>query len=165
MDGKVDHKAKQEHIEHFRHNEKFLDVVITASPNSFFDWKITVCFYSALHLVRAFLVTKGVEHVDSHHTTLNCLDPNAEKVPAIHLPIADLYRPYSHLYLLSRKARYDGFLHRKEFEETQQDNLEEAMVSLQKIKDALANQGFVVKHPKPSKKAKEAASDAPSSAL
>jgi uncharacterized protein (UPF0332 family) len=134
--------VKQQHIEHFKHNEGFLATVIAASPDRYFDWKVTIAFYCALHLVRAFLATKGIEESASHHHTLDCINPKPQTVPEAHVPLPNLYRPYSHLYLLSRNARYDGFLHAKEFEKHQRDKLAEAKDCVEKIKTELIAQGF-----------------------
>lgn len=41
------------HLTQARHNEDFLKIVSEASPNNYFDWKITVCFYASLHYLRA----------------------------------------------------------------------------------------------------------------
>lgn len=134
--------VKQQHIEHFRHNEGFLTTVIAASPDRYFDWKVTIAFYCALHLVRAFLATKGIEESPNHQHTLDCINPRPNTVPDSHVPLPNLYRPYSHLYLLSRNARYDGFLQPKEFEKNQRDKLAEAQSCVERIKTELLRQGF-----------------------
>lgn len=134
--------SKQEHIEHFKRNEKFLKVITEASPDAYFDWHVTVCFYCALHLVRAFLVSKGVLDSNSHHHTLSCIDPKEENRPIGGVSLPNLHRPYLHLYLLSRNSRYDGFLHAKQFDEDQREKLQEAQDCLTLVKAELARQTF-----------------------
>jgi len=45
----------QEHEQAWRHNRKFL----TTIQKEFTDWKLTVAFYTALHVVDWLLVTEG----------------------------------------------------------------------------------------------------------
>lgn len=45
----------QSHIEKGKKNEKFLQFIELHGKDDYIDWKITVCFYSALHYVKAFL--------------------------------------------------------------------------------------------------------------
>ncbi len=39
----------QNHIDQAEHNEKFLTELEIDYPTTYFDWKITICFYTALH--------------------------------------------------------------------------------------------------------------------
>ena len=63
-------------------------------PDSFFDWKVTVCFYQALHLVRAYLCTQGIGDSNSHDQTLNCINPKVRDKPPRHVPMPNVYPWY-----------------------------------------------------------------------
>jgi len=133
---------KQEHIEQARYNAGFLAYLEENIPDSFFDWKVTVCFYQALHLVRAYLCTQGVSESASHDHTLKCINPNAREKPTPHVPMPDVFRWYFKLHQLSMAARYPGFLHKRGFEQQQRENLHKAQQSLDVIKQALATRNF-----------------------
>ncbi|MCE7038967.1 hypothetical protein [Dyadobacter sp. CY312] len=94
---------KQEH--HFaqaKNNLKFLEKA-NASALEFYDWQVTVCFYSALHIMSGHLKAKGVES-SSHVSTLRALDPSNQL--SITKLGEDEYVAYRSLYNLSRRARY-----------------------------------------------------------
>lgn len=133
---------KQEHIEQARHNAGFLAYLEGNIPDSFFDWKVTVCFYQALHLVRAYLYTQGVEESTSHDHTLRCINPAARDKPTLYVPMPDVYRWYFKLHQLSMAARYAGFLQKRSFEQQQRESLEKAKHCLTVIRQALTTRNF-----------------------
>ena len=133
---------KQEHIEQARHNAGFLTYLEGQIPDSFFDWKVTVCFYQALHLVRAYLTTQGIAESNSHDHTLNCINPKVREKPPQHVPLPDVYQWYFKMHQLSMSARYPGFLHKKGFEQQQRENLQKAKECLTVVKQALAERDF-----------------------
>jgi enterochelin esterase-like enzyme len=57
---------KKSHIEKARHNTKFY-ASFDLHETPFKDWVVVGVFYSALHIIDAYLVTKG-EHSFSHIT-------------------------------------------------------------------------------------------------
>jgi uncharacterized protein (UPF0332 family) len=81
------HKAKASY------NEKFFDDV----KDSYQDWALTGLFYSALHLVDAFLSSKGIS-VENHLTRADFINKIKELKP--------LYQDYRILYDYSVNARY-----------------------------------------------------------
>lgn len=133
---------KQDHIEQARHNAGFLAYLEGNVPDAFFDWKVTVCFYEALHLVRAFLYTQGVTDSTSHDHTLSCINPRAREKPSKHVPLPDVFQYYYKMHQLSMAARYPGFLHKREFEQQQRASLQKAKDCLEVIKQALTTRKF-----------------------
>ena len=95
----------QSHIEKGKKNEKFLSLIEEHGKNDYLDWNITVCFYSALHYVKAYLKKHGY-NTNSHkeidqnirHTSLICNVKFDEKH----------YRAYADLKTYSSTARYSG---------------------------------------------------------
>jgi hypothetical protein len=80
------------HREKAEHNERFLKAI---DAKEFPDWKVTVCFYKALHLVEMlFAITSehSVNHRDRH---------DKMKRGYVHL-----WKEYLPLYTQSRRARY-----------------------------------------------------------
>ena len=85
------------HKKQAQHNK---DVAINLEANDpgALDWAITIRFYAALHLVRAYLAKRGLQPKD-HEETFDYLTQSD-------LP-EDLVAAYRRFYRLSRKARYD----------------------------------------------------------
>ncbi len=94
----------ENHIEQAKHNLLFLDETSHFSPNEFWDWKVTICFYVAVHIVNSHLAKKIHAHYRSHNDVSNALNPNnplsPTKVPE------EIYLAYKKLQGLSRRSRY-----------------------------------------------------------
>lgn len=90
-----------EHIAQVKKNLNFLNR-ISQIPDSL-DWQVTVCFYSALHLINAHIASKGLQY-RKHSDVDNAINPFS-KVPICSLP-QEVYTAYSSLYKLSRRSRY-----------------------------------------------------------
>lgn len=88
------------HIEQVKSNLDFLGK-INATMN--WDWQVTVCFYTAVHLVNAHLAKFNL-HYRSHHDVEAALNPK-NIVSLTKLP-EDIYYDYERLSQLSRRARY-----------------------------------------------------------
>lgn len=86
----------QPHLTQARTNRDFLDSLALTNGNA--DWAIVVLFYTALHLVRAYIHQSGMEHGESHIRT------NA--IVRGHFP-ASASDAYLRLYTRSRSCRYD----------------------------------------------------------
>lgn len=97
------------HLKQAKHNANFLQSVENQWADAFFDWKITLKFYVALHFMRAWVVQKGViVPLESHFAFHKELNPsNAQAKCPLPKPIFDAYYL---LYAQSRQARYEGFI-------------------------------------------------------
>jgi hypothetical protein len=92
----------EEHLLQAKRNLRFL-ATINNSIEDCHDWQVTVCFYTALHLVNAHLTKYGLQyrkHRDVNFA-LNFTNPGS---PA-RLP-EDQYISYTALQSLSRRSRY-----------------------------------------------------------
>ncbi len=92
-----------EHIYHAENNLDFLSKV-NNSINDRWDWQVTVCFYSALHLMNAHIVAKTGKNYLSHSQVAQVINPyNQLSVAKLD---GDTYLSYNKLFQLSRRSRY-----------------------------------------------------------
>lgn len=82
------------------HNKTFLEKIHEDYPEDFFDWKVTVQFYTGLHKCYCVLLVKD-EVVKSSH------NQNIKNLKGINPEIS---RKIFELYKNSRQSRYDGFI-------------------------------------------------------
>ncbi len=94
-----------EHIHQAERNLQFLGIV-NASAVDFFDWQVTVCFYTSLHWVNAHLSLFNMQyrkHVDVKDA-LNPQNPQSVRNGSALPP--NEYLAYTKLQSLSRRSRY-----------------------------------------------------------
>lgn len=92
-----------EHIAQAKKNLNFLNDVNQNIPSSW-DWQVTVCFYTAVHLVNAHLANKASLHYRSHSEVNNALNPfNIVSITKFN---EREYTAYIKLQGLARRARY-----------------------------------------------------------
>ncbi len=85
--------TESEHRRQAERNEEFLSGI---DQNRFPDWKATVAFYKAVHLVEVLFAHQGRPPGGSHTRRNNTLKRD----------FPDLWREYRPLYAFSRMARY-----------------------------------------------------------
>lgn len=95
------------HIDKAIHNFEFLEQINLNIPNST-DWQVTLCYYTALHLVNAHLVSASpvgdALQYRTHRDVQVALDPtNQTSIVKID---EKPYLQYLKLEMLSRRARY-----------------------------------------------------------
>ncbi len=94
------------YVRQIKHNEDFLSFIEARATDDFVDWKITVVFYIAVHLVHALAAhqRKAIGH--QHSTVNNNLNP---KNTTSTMPVPQkVYNAYIDLYQTSRTVRYSG---------------------------------------------------------
>lgn len=92
----------EDHLNQAKRNFKFLEA-INLGVGDCLDWQVTVCFYTALHLINAHLADFGMKYITHHdvNEAINPLNPlSATKVTD------DAYAAYKALSNLSRRSRY-----------------------------------------------------------
>jgi len=82
------------------HNKTFLDSIHNDYPDEYFDWKVTVQFYVALHKCYCVLETQNIDVEPKHMNNIS----NLKTVNN------DLGRKLFILYRNSRQSRYEGFM-------------------------------------------------------
>jgi hypothetical protein len=91
-----------EHLHQAKRNFKFLEGV-NDKVNDSVDWQVTVCFYTALHLVNAHLAQSNLQY-RTHNQVKHAINPVLVASPS-RLP-EDPYTAYITLQMLSRRSRY-----------------------------------------------------------
>lgn len=99
------------------HNKHFLETIENNYPEDFFDWKVTVQFYTALHKCYCVIITKEKDVLPSH----------SKNIKNLKIIDASIAKKLFTLYKNSRQSRYDGFIK------------EEAMLRINKINYANGN--------------------------
>lgn len=95
----------QQHLDQAAHNIHFHKSICEQFPDLYFDWKITVQFYTALHLIHALASKKGIDIGNTHQdVSANC-NPKRKGKMAI---TEAAWRNYDALWNYSHTARYDG---------------------------------------------------------
>ena len=93
----------EEHINQTKKNLSFLESVNQTIKNNF-DWQVTICFYSAVHIVNAHIAKIADLHYRSHEDVNKAINPANQISPA--KLDEDNYLAYMKLQNLSRRARY-----------------------------------------------------------
>lgn len=105
----------QQHIDQANHNQGFHDCIGTEFPDDFYDWRITVLFYTALHYMKALAAVRKIDIGRTHHEVNKYVNP---KSPECKMQIKDhAWKSYYSLKKHSETARYDGIANPKAFNE------------------------------------------------
>lgn len=114
-------------------------------PDKVYDWKITMLFYCAYHLLKALAAHRGVDIGDRHSTIIKRVKPNSsDHVMQIK---KDAYYAYDQLFEYSRTARYEGFIDFDEFQLLKKADYEDAIRRFDYFKKYIASQGVVLDAP------------------
>lgn len=89
------------HLKQAKSNKSFYEQAFQDGP--FCDWQITVCFYTALHLIEAHFANTYGWHSYGHRDRDRKLGKMVQREPRKQI----LYDRYSDLYDMSIRARYD----------------------------------------------------------
>jgi len=93
----------KEHIQQSHNNIKFLSK-ISINVDDCWDWQVTVCFYSALHLINSHIVSKTGANYLSHSKVEEIINP-FNQLSTAKLD-EKIYISYIKLFQLSRRSRY-----------------------------------------------------------
>lgn len=95
--------AFNDHIEQANENLGFLDYINQNCGNSFVDWRVTISFYTAVHIINAHLAKIDLQY-RTHVDVLKQINPKIQlNVAAVG---EDIYLAYRKLMDLSRRSRY-----------------------------------------------------------
>ncbi|NBC83750.1 MAG: hypothetical protein GVY19_10245 [Bacteroidetes bacterium] len=93
----------EEHLAKSKDNLQFLEN-ICKNESAYWDWKVTVCFYTALHLINAHIANKTGQHYRSHEEVENAI--NFDNQLSLCALSQNDYLAYKKLNALSRRSRY-----------------------------------------------------------
>ncbi len=130
----------QNHILQAKHNEKFHDCICTEFPDRFFDWKITVLFYQAIHYLKTLAAQKGIDIGDTHYEIERNINPDRQS-PKMAIT-KGAWREYNALYQYSQTARYNGITDFDTFEKLKETDYKFAVQNLGKFKKYLKSVGL-----------------------
>lgn len=130
------------HLNQALHNENFVKECCENFPNSYFDWKVTATFYTALHLVRAFCDNRGVNPGKTHGEIRAALNPKGKPLTQFK-PHA--WKAYTRLQEYAETARYDTFIDSEVENEIQKDNFEICKSLLAELCKYFATEGVELK--------------------
>lgn len=91
-----------EHINQAKSNLSFLKSIL--DQKDYWDWKVTVSFYVAVHLINAHLANKANLHYRSHDRVDKAINPFYPT--SVTKLTEDNYLAYTKLQGLSRRSRY-----------------------------------------------------------
>lgn len=132
----------QQHIDQVGHNQKFHDCLAANFATQFFDWKITVCFYTGLHMIHALAQKKGIDIGCTHSEVSKSINPFSSTAV---MPInQQAFKHYRALYKYSRIARYDGISDLNTFEQLRQRDYQDCQHHLTELKKYIINSGVPV---------------------
>ncbi len=93
-----------QHLLQFEHNNNTLSLLCRISPFDSWDWKITICFYAALHLIHTHLAESN-SHPTTHNELKKIINPFSSSDKLKKISFAS-WENYSALENRSRKSRY-----------------------------------------------------------
>jgi hypothetical protein len=92
------------HLEQAKRNLKFLEDLCINFKSDYWDWKVTSCYYIAVHLVNAHIADKENLHYQTHGQVNQAINPFNTSSKSSLQP--DVYYAYEKLNILSRRSRY-----------------------------------------------------------
>lgn len=127
------------HIKQAEHNRSFLTCIEREFNADFFDWKITVIFYEALHLLKAYGESKRINIGNSHieiNRNIHFKYGNKLKLNQ------QTYKSYIRLYQYSRTARYDGITDIASFQKMKEADYTNALLDIDYLRKFLKGKGI-----------------------
>lgn len=132
----------QQHIDQASHNKKFHDSIDTQFGSQFYDWKITVLFYVAIHYLKALASQKGIDIGETHYEIEQSVNPDRH---AAKMRInRNAWREYKNLFNYSRTARYEGITDFATFEKLKQIDHSYCLKHLENFIKYLRSQGLPI---------------------
>ena len=110
-------------------NYSFLKTVQSEFPDDYFDWKITLCFYTTLHCMKAFLKEKYDIEVKGHHDLEAHIDTNKGQTKVKR----HVWLSYKALRVVSETCRYTGFSNEDVWNDLWKNDFEEMIKRMKDI--------------------------------
>lgn len=132
----------QQHIDQASHNQKFHDSIDTQFGGQFYDWKITVLFYVAIHYLKALASQRGIDIGETHYEIEQSVNP--DRYSAKMRLSRNAWREYKNLFNYSRTARYEGITDFATYEKLKQIDHSYCVQHLDNFKNYLRSQGLPI---------------------
>lgn len=135
-------KSSAAHLSQATQNRQFHDALCTSYPDHYYDWKVTVCFYEALHYLDSYCCEKGETSLNTHRKREIQLNPRNQSEG---LKLSNgAWNLYSFLLEESKKARYDGFIDYDHFMQMKKDDHSNCVIALEKLKEYFKSKGVAL---------------------
>lgn len=122
--------------------KNFHDSIDTQFGSQFYDWKITVLFYVAIHYLKALASQKGIDIGETHHEIEQSVNPDRHAAKMRFNRNA--WREYKNLLNYSRTARYEGITDFETFEKLKQIDHSYCLQHLEYFIKYLRSQGLPI---------------------
>lgn len=130
------------YINQYQHNLEFHNGVCDKYPDTYYDWKITLLFYCAYHLLQALAAHKNVVIGNYHKDILWNINPkNANRKLQIK---QDVFYAFDQLFEYSRSARYNGFTDFEDFQSLKKADYEDAVKRFEYFRRYITSNGVAV---------------------
>ena len=133
------------HIKQARHNKEFHDCIEDKFPNQFYDWKITILFYTALHYLKALAENRGINIGNTHYDIENSVNP--ERNGRTMTISKNAWLEYKALFRYSQTARYEGITDFETYNELKKIDYKECVKHLGKFKKYIEGKGVICDTP------------------
>jgi uncharacterized protein (UPF0332 family) len=125
------------------HNEDFHKCICENFEHKFYDWKITIIFYTAIHYLKALADKKGINIGQTHYEIENNINPKKYK-PTMGLSKGG-YNEYNTLLQYSRTSRYEGIETDQEtYELIKKQDYDNSLKHLDNFKKYLISKGLEI---------------------
>ncbi|MFZ7106647.1 MAG: hypothetical protein ACO1HD_08515 [Bacteroidota bacterium] len=142
-----------EHLRQASHNQQFRDCIEENFSDDFFDWKITVTFYTALHYLHALASKKGLFIGSNHGDVLRSVNPNNKNGCVLHLSYS-AWNAFKEMYNYCHSARYDGITDFETWKKLKAKDYEQCLICMSKFETYIISEGISVQKGDPVKDSK-----------
>jgi HEPN domain-containing protein len=109
------------HLKLAKHNIFFYNDLCESFSEDYFDWKITVLFYTSLHLIEALAESKSIDLGRTHRERELSINPSKSGS----MPVkTHIYQKYMYLKEFSEDCRYTPYVKKKTYQKYLQKDLE-----------------------------------------
>lgn len=130
------------HIKKAQSNEKFRKEICHCFDDQFFDWKTTVCFYEAIHWLRALAQHRRVDIGRYHEDIKRNIDSNNPQATMVIENYAK--KAYQVLYKNSQSARYEPCIGDIDDNEIYSSMFKHSEEKLREFRTYIDKQGFTI---------------------
>jgi hypothetical protein len=131
-----------QHLAQATHNQKFHDTIDNNFNEQFYDWKITVLFYVAIHYLKALASHRNIDIGETHYEIEQSVNP--DRANSKMKITRGAWREYKNLFNYSRTARYEGITDFETFEKLKQLDHSYCLTHLGNFKKYIQSQGITV---------------------
>ncbi len=126
-----------EYLDRAKDNARFLELLNQQCPTDFYEWRITIIFYTTRHLINCLIMKNGKKIENSHERFHSSINPgNKDKYIDMDQFIFDKYYD---LYCESRRCRYEGFSTASVRHRLLKNNYETSLNALAVVGDYIKN--------------------------